>query len=129
MNINRYNYEEFFLLYVDDELNVTERREVEEFVALNPDLEEELSMLKQSLLKPDHSVVMENKCVLFRNESSPLITLENYETFFLLYVDEELSTEERRAVEAFVNENLSLQQEFQLLMQTKVEADETIVFP
>jgi hypothetical protein len=72
---------------------------------------------------------MKDKSVLFRNESSPLITLENYETFFLLYVDEELNAEERRAVEAFVNENLSLQQEFQLLMQTKVEADETIVFP
>src|SRR6478736_2196411 len=106
MNINRYNYEEYFLLYVDDELNATERKAVEYFVEQNADLEEELFMLKQSLLKPDDSVVMKDKSVLFRSESSPLITLENYETFFLLYVDEELNAEERRAVEAFVSENL-----------------------
>jgi hypothetical protein len=129
MNINRYNYEEFFLLYVDGELSAGERKSVEDFVVLNPDLEEELSMLKQSLLKPDHSVVMENKSVLFRNESSPLITLENYETFFLLYVDEELSTEERRVVETFASKHPSLQDELQLLMQTRLQTDENILFP
>ena len=129
MNINRYNYEEFFLLYVDGELSVSERKAVEDFVVQNPDLEEELSMLKQSLLKPDHSVMMENKSMLLRNESSPLITLENYETFFLLYVDEELNTEERRVVETFAGKHPSLQDELQLLMQTRLQADENISFP
>ena len=129
MNINRYNYEEYFLLYVDDELNASERKAVEDFVEQNPDLEEELSMLKQSLLKPDTSVVMEDKSMLFKSESSSLITLENYETFFLLYVDEELNAEERRAVEMFVSKNPSLQQELHLLMQTKLQPDQDVVFP
>ena len=42
MNINRDNYEEFFLLYADNELSVQEKNAVEDFVRQHPDLEEEL---------------------------------------------------------------------------------------
>ena len=129
MNINRYNYEEYFLLYVDDELHANERREVEAFVEQHPDLEEELAMLKQSTLKADASVVMEDKSHLFKTESPSVITLENYEAFFLLYVDEELNAGERRVVETFAANHPSLQQELHLLLQTKLQTDESIVFP
>ena len=58
MKIDRFNYEEFFLLYVDNELSAAERKQVEAFVEQHPDLEEELMMLKQSQLKPDTSVIL-----------------------------------------------------------------------
>ena len=128
MNINRYNYEEYFLLYVDNELSATERKQVETFVAENPDLEEELMMLKQSLLKPDASLVLEDKSSLFKSEKHSLINLENYETFFLLYVDEELSSQERRAVELFASQHPAQQQELEILLQTRVTPDAAIVF-
>ena len=48
MQINRHNYEEYFILYMDNELGSTERRMVEDFVKLHPDLQEELDMLLQS---------------------------------------------------------------------------------
>ena len=36
--INRHNYEEFFLLYVDGELETAQRATVEKFIEQNPDL-------------------------------------------------------------------------------------------
>jgi len=129
MNINRINYEEYFLLYVDNELSASERKAVEEFVKLHPDLEEELTMLQQSQLKPDHSLVLEDKSVLFKSERNNLINVQNYESFFLLYVDNELSVEERRTVEDFVTANPQLHEEFELLLRTRVSPDVEVVYP
>ena len=44
MAITRHNYEEYFLLYADDELSAAERREVEDFLELHPDLVGELDV-------------------------------------------------------------------------------------
>jgi len=129
MNINRYNYEEFFLLYVDNELSAAERRQVEVFVQENPDLEEELMMLKQSQLKPDTSFVLKDKSSLFKSEKQAMINLENHETFFLLYVDEELSAEERRAVELFASQHPAQQQELEILLQARITPETSVVFP
>ncbi|HYF32630.1 MAG TPA: hypothetical protein VD993_16005 [Chitinophagaceae bacterium] len=129
MNINRYNYEEFFLLYVDNELTAAERAAVEAFVQENPDLEEELVMLKQSSLRPDMSVKFPGKSSLMKPEAAELVTETNYEEFFLLYVDDELETLLRREVEQFAASKPQYRQELNLLLQTKLETPISIVFP
>ena len=67
MNINRHNYEEFFLLYVDDELSATDRKAVDVFVQQNPDLQGELLLLLQTVIKADEDV-LEKKNWLYREE-------------------------------------------------------------
>jgi hypothetical protein len=69
MHINRQTYEEFFLLYTDGELNLDERKAVEDFVRENPDLEQELLLLQDSVFAPDQSIVFENKETLYRHEN------------------------------------------------------------
>ena len=127
MNINRNNYEEYFLLYADKELSADEKNRVEMFVQQNPDLEEEFVMLQQSVIKPDNAITFEDKSSLFRKEE--FINQANYQEKFLMYVDNELSLSEIEETEKFVLSNPSLQNEFTLFQQAKYAADTSIVFP
>ena len=67
MEINRNNYETFFLLYLDRELNPSEMSEVEKFVNENADLQKEFSLLSQTILIPAQTV-FDQKELLFRKE-------------------------------------------------------------
>jgi hypothetical protein len=127
MKINRHNYEEFFLLYVDNELSSEDRRMVEEFVQLHPDLNEELELLSQFKLTPDDEIVFDNKEELLKMNGETPVSLHNYEESLLSYIDNELTAQQRTDVEQFVNANPAAKKELELLQKTKVQP-ETIVF-
>lgn len=127
--ITRDNYEVFFVMYIDDELNATERGAVEQFVQQNPDLEEELVMLQQSVLRPDDSIVFEQKENLFRHATHAAINEENCEEYFVLYGDDELTNEEKDKVEQFVYKHPQYQADFELIQQVKLVPDNTLNFP
>src|ERR1700689_4242709 len=100
--INRDNYEEYFLLFLDNELSLEERNAVEEFINENADLRGELLMLQQLRLKPEQNIFFGDKDMLFKryNENS-IINHNNYEEYFLLYADSELSADGKRIVKEF----------------------------
>jgi hypothetical protein len=130
MNITRHNYEEFFLLYVDNELSIAQRKAVEAFVEENPDLRTELVMLQQSILRVDEPVMFMNKESLQRTSSAPNPVNEtNCEEYFVLYADDELSNEQKDQVEQFVYRNPQFQAGFELLQQVRLMPDTSIVFP
>jgi hypothetical protein len=122
MNINRHNYEEFFLLYVDNELSAAERNAVEVFVQENADLKEELLMLQQTIFNSE-AVVFENKHTLLKEEITPL--QEN----LLLYIDNELSAAGKLNMQQLLAADAAASKEFTVLQQTKLQADTAIVFP
>ncbi|HTQ28324.1 MAG TPA: hypothetical protein VMI35_09355 [Puia sp.] len=129
MDINRNNYEEFFLLYVDEELSAAERRAVEFFVRENTDLEEEFLMVRQTKLNPDTRIVFDDKESLLKNAGEqPLIGHHNYEEYFLLYADGELDPTGRQAVEKFAAQQPALRGELDLFLQARMEPDPAIVF-
>jgi hypothetical protein len=128
--INRDNYEEYFLLYTDNELSDAERIAVEEFIKENPDLRGELIMMQQLKLKPEQNIFFGDKDILLRkSDENATINHNNYEEYFLLYADNELNADEKKMVEEFVNTNSALRQEFELLLITQVGPDNNIVFP
>ena len=114
-NINRNNYEEFFLLYVDGELDAMQQMAVENFVQQNPDLAVELEMILNTKLAPE-AIEFDNKENLIRTEGNS-INETNYEEHFLLYIDNELSAAKREEVEMYVLKHPQLQDEFMTLKQ------------
>jgi len=124
--INRHNYEEFFLLYADNELTAQQRTEVEFFVQQNPDLAVELEMFAQVKLTPEEDIVFPGKASLYKTTDVE-ININNYAEFFYLYVDRELDAATNAKVERFVLQHPQLQDEFTLLKQTVLQP-EAIMF-
>ncbi len=85
VEITRDSYEAYFVMYVDDELNATERMAVEQFTQQNPDLEEELVMLQQSVLRPDEGIVFDQKESLYKHTAANDINAGNCEGNILSY--------------------------------------------
>lgn len=75
MQINRQTYEEFFLLYADNELSAGEKKEVENFIAQNPDLQGEFDLIRQTVMVPDNNIIFANKEMLFKNEESRKVVM------------------------------------------------------
>lgn len=130
MPITRLNYEEYFLLYVDNELPAVDRAAVELFIQENPDLREELILLQQTVLKANKRLLFDDKASLLKYTSSVNPVNEtNYEEYFLLYGDNELNNEQKDQVEQFVYKNPQHQVSFELLEKVRFVPDHTITFP
>lgn len=127
MNINRNNYEEYFLLYADNELTTAEKKMVEIFVKENPDLKEEFCMLKLTISSPDEDVKLSDKSFLMKKEPS-LINEKNHEEIFVLYHDNELTEKEKQETVTFVARQPDLMGEFELIGKARLIPDPLVVY-
>ena len=125
--INLSNYEEYFLLYIDNELSKEQCEAVEAFARQHPHLAAELNMLKDAKLPPEDAVVFSDKSSLYKAADNT-ININNYEEYFLLHTDKELSATQEEEVEQFVLQHPQLQEEFLLLQKTKL-IPETVECP
>lgn len=128
MNITRHNYEEYFILYMDNELGSDDRRRVELFVQENPDLKAELDLLLQSRLTPDASIVFDGKEQLVKNSPDQLIRETNYNEWLLLYIDNELTAAQKMAAQELLANQSDIHTELELLQKTKLQPEESVIF-
>jgi hypothetical protein len=128
--ITRDNYQELFLLYVDNELSAADRSMVEDWVAANPDLREEWESLLSCRILPEEGLVFQDKQSLLRTTATMGdIEESNYQDYFLSYIDNQLTDKDRHMVEAFVGLFPAKRTELEQLRQTVSIPDSTIVFP
>lgn len=128
MNINLHNYEEFFILYWDNELNTEQRNLVEIFVEANKDLQEEFRLFGETRFTPDKNMVFDEKDLLLVSKNS-LIDFSNYPEQLLSYIDDELTDNQKSAIEKFTAKHPVVQQELILLKKTKLQPEPEVVFP
>jgi hypothetical protein len=122
--ISRNNYEEYFLLYADNELTEAERLQVEQFLMANPDLQTELDLLLSTKL-PLEQVRLENKESLLA-ESMKLNAIDEA---LLLYIDNELDEAEKLQVEEKLKRDKAYQIQYEGLLQTKPGIEDVITYP
>src|SRR6218665_1737017 len=123
MNINLDNYEQWLLLYVDNELSAAECNAVEEFLRQYPYLRQELEALMQATLTAE-PISFTAKTSLLK----PLISEYNEEKM-LLQLDAELGAPETAKLEKHIEANKNLQKAWAALQKTKLNAADIIPFP
>lgn len=121
IKIHKGNYEEYFLLYVDNELSASEKEMVEEFAEAYPELKAELQLLLDTTL-PAETIPFIQKDSLLKNES---ISIEELQ---LLMIDDELDAFQKDALVRFHQSNPESLAEFECLKKTKL-SEEKIIYP
>jgi anti-sigma factor RsiW len=124
LTISLTNYEEYFLMYVDDELTADEKKAVEKFIVEQPQLSEELELLVSTKLTGEE--------LRFENKESLLASnmqLNAFEEKLLLYIDDELPKGEKEALEKRLQTASKVQTEYHLLLKTKLDKSEEIIYP
>ncbi len=120
--INLQNYEEWFLLYTDNELTPVQKKMVEAFVVQHPALQDEFDLLKNTVL--DDGIIKENDWeFLLQKEASA-----DWKEKALLDLDGELDEKQQQEWKNILQENNDAQAFHSSLLLTKLPI-ETIEYP
>lgn len=125
INIKRNNYEEYFMDYLDENLSQSDKQTFMLFLEQNPDLKEELEMVRQGALVPDE-VVFKGKQELKRKNI--LTSGHHFDELCITSIEGDLTKTEQSKFDAYLHQNIEKQEEFFVFTKTKLKADETIVF-
>ena len=117
------NYEEFLILYVDNELSDEQKKLVDEFLLKHPDLQAELEMLSGAKLVPEE-LQMDKGTLMAHSMKLNIVDEE-----LLLYIDNELPAEQMKVVELELKNNKDYHLQYRLLQSTRLDASEKIAYP
>jgi hypothetical protein len=117
------NYEEFFILYMDHELSEEQVKMVDEFLVANPDLRAEFEILLSTRL-PLEEFSFDKNDLLAKS-----MKLTSIDEELLLYVDNELPADKKKAIEGELASNKDYRLQHQVLLQTKLDPSEQIAYP
>jgi len=126
MKINRKNYEEYFLLFIDGELDARERAELDDFLSQNPDLAPELEQLKTAVLDPGEHIAFGHAEALLKPEDAQ--PTPETEAAILSYIDNELDLTGKAEVERIMASDPSCKKLYEELMAAKL-IPEAVEFP
>jgi len=117
------NYEEFFILYMDNELSKEQVKMVDDFLLAHPDLKVEFDILMSTKLPWEEYSFKKND--LFAEN----MKLSGIDEELLLYIDGELPAGKEKILEVELASNKDYQQQHQVLSKTKLDPSEKIVYP
>lgn len=131
MKIERHNYEAFLLDYQEGRLDKATEKALAVFLAQNPglgkleDYADELPQLPRPTIRFDAAAQLKKPEILPVAE----INQENHTDYFIAAHENQLSLAARENLNAFLELNPALKEDFQLLAKTYLQPDHQIVFP
>jgi len=128
MRINNQNYEIWFIDYLDGKLNHQQLDELKIFLMLNPELEQELDEMEQTILQPE-KVVFANKNSLKKTASSLTINDTNFDDYAVALMEGDLSSTDADEFKQYLNKNKNRATEYERLRKTKLVADLSLIYP
>jgi len=117
------NYEEYFILYMDNELSDGQMKMVDAFLLAHPDLQSEFEGLMSTKLPAEEFSF--DKTQLLADK----MKLGCIDEDLLLYIDDELASDKKNIVELQLSSNKDYQFQHQSLLQTKLDPFEKILYP
>ncbi|HEY0029566.1 MAG TPA: hypothetical protein VGC65_02315 [Bacteroidia bacterium] len=123
MNINKNNYEAFFLDYYEGNLSPQQVADLLLFVEQHPEFREEFESFENLTLKDFSSVTFENKADLKKE-----ITANNREDYFIRSVEKTLTPAEQLLLTTFIKQHPQYSAELELFQKTKLPTDLSIVY-
>jgi len=127
IDINRNNYEEYFLDFLEGTLSSSKEDLLMSFLNRNPDLKEEFEQLNELPEIRIEETFLE-KSTLKKSTSNIESNTDNFNELCIARVEGDLSEEAIKEFDSFLEENDKRKKDFKLFELTKVQADESIVF-
>jgi len=127
-SINENNYLWFLFEYLEGNLNEEEKKEVEKYLLLNPDLQREFDLLSLTVLRKNEEIKLKEKEILKFKDDDKYYATNNYELLSIKYIENELDFEEKKKFEIEIEKNEELKKCYELYKLTKLTPDTNIKF-
>lgn len=128
ININRNNYEEYFLDFMEGNLTPSDENLLMLFLERNPDLKEELDSFENELI-PAGEVRFENKEMLKKTGILSEITNNNFDDLCVARLEGDLEEVAIMEFDKLIEDNPQKQKEYKLYCLTKTYPQKNIVYP
>ena len=123
MEINKNNYEAYFLDYHEGNLTPQQVADVLLFVQNYPELKEELEGFENFSIEDYSTITFENKSDLKKE-----IIEANWEEYFIRAVENTLTPAEKKLLDEYIKQHPHEIVDYHLFQQTKLQTDASIVF-
>ena len=128
ININRNNYEEYFIDFLDGNLSQSEENAVLLFLDQNTDLKDELGSYQGELVL-DEEISYSHKQELKKEAILSGTNATNFDELCIASLENDLNDTEEKKFAEYLKENEEKQKEYDLFKLTHVEKDASIVCP
>jgi hypothetical protein len=128
MEINRQNYESFLIDYMDGSLPEHMVGALLLFLKNNPDIENEISSLRDFVYTPQQLIYKE-KSLLKKTPLSDIPGLSKFEQLSIGYLENDLSDNQKNELSGLIKNSAQKLHEHQLIQQTRLVPDKDIIYP